>query len=204
MMQFLWSRRRDRRERRARGDRGVALVEAVFVFPVVLIVVFAIMEFGLLFAAESTTQSATRDGVRFGSANYAVSGSNQAAADAIAAIVAGDLGARTKQDTPLNLVVYKASSTGAAAGSITNGFTDCTTRCFKYTWNGSSWTAVSGSPGWSDPSACIDPTSGVNVLDSIGVYLEVRHNYITGAFGTSTVVKEHTVSRLEPLPLSQC
>jgi hypothetical protein len=36
------------------------------------------------------------------------------------------------------------------------------------------------------------------------VYVEMRHNFITGAFGSSQTMKEHTVSRLEPLPLSQC
>jgi hypothetical protein len=32
----------------------------------------------------------------------------------------------------------------------------------------------------------------------------VNHSYITGAFGSDQLIKEHTVSRLEPLPLSQC
>src|SRR3954447_13278581 len=103
---------------RCSGDRGVVLVEAVFVLPVVIFVVFAIFEYGLLFAAQSTTQSATRDGVRFGSANFAVSGSNQAAADAIANAVATDLGARTKLDTPLKLYVYKADDDGVPDGGF--------------------------------------------------------------------------------------
>jgi Flp pilus assembly protein TadG len=185
---------------RARGDRGVALVEAVFVFPVVLIVVFAIFEFGLLFAAQSTTNSATRDGVRFGSANFAVAGSNQAAADAIAAAVAKDLSARTNLDTPIKLVIYKADS----SGNPTGGFTSCTANCYRYTWNGSGFTFDPSSPIWTNPAACIDPTNGLNALDAIGAYVELRHNYITGAFGSNALIKEHTVSRLEPLPLSQC
>jgi hypothetical protein len=55
------------------------------------------------------------------------------------------------------------------------------------------------SPGWTNPQVCIGST-----LDSIGVYLEVQHTYVTGAFGTSKVIKEHTVSRLEPAPIIQC
>jgi hypothetical protein len=105
-------RRVTRVDKRVRGDRGVVLVEAVFVLPVVIFVVFAIFEFGLLFAAQSTTNSATRDGVRFASANFAVSGSNQAAADSIAAAVANDLGARTNLDTPVQLLIYKADADG--------------------------------------------------------------------------------------------
>jgi Flp pilus assembly protein TadG len=178
------------------------LVEAVFVLPVVLFIVFAIFEYGLLFAAQSTTNSATRDGVRFGSANFAVSGSNQAAADSIADAVTKDLGARTNLDTPVQLLIYKAD----AGGLPTGGFTSCTADCYRYTWNGSSWTFDNSyaSKRWTNPSACIDATTGLNTLDSIGAYLEVSHKYITGAFGSSQLIKEHTVSRLEPLPLSQC
>ena len=108
---------------RARGDRGVALVEAVFVLPVVLTVVFAIFEFGLLFAAQSTTNSATRDGVRFGSADFAVAATKQASADAIALTVAKDLGARTNLDTPIKLWIYKADANGFPS---TGNFSSCT------------------------------------------------------------------------------
>jgi Flp pilus assembly protein TadG len=192
----LWTDR-DRHDDR---DRGAVLVEAVLVFPIVIFVAFAVMEYGLLFAAQSTAQSATRDGVRFGSANFAVAGSNQAAADQIAATVAGDLGARTSFDTPLKLFVYKADAQGAPTG----GFTSCTADCYRYTWNGSAFVFDNSSPQWNNPQACIDANNGTNVLDSIGAYVEVRHNYVTGAFGTSQTIAEHTVTRLEPLPSSQC
>jgi hypothetical protein len=192
---------------RVRGDKGVVVVEAVFILPVLIFIVMAIFEFGFLFAAQSTTQSSTRDGVRFGSANYAVAGSNQAAADQVAAAVAQDLSARTGFDTPLKLVVYKAN----ADGNPTGGFTQCTEDCFRYTWDAStsSWAFDKTSPLWPKPSACIilDPknaNAGLNTLDSIGAYVEVRHTYLTGAFGTSQLIKEHTVSRLEPLPSGQC
>jgi Flp pilus assembly protein TadG len=200
--------RTNERHRRARGDRGVVLVEAVFVLPVVIFIVFAIFEFGLLFAAQSTTNSATRDGVRFGSANFAVSGSNQAAADAIAAAVANDLSARTSLDEPIQLLIYKVdATTGLPAG----GYTSCTGDCYRYTWNGSAFVFDNAyaSKRWTNPVACIltdpnNPNSGLNTLDSIGAYLEVNHSYITRAFGSSLLIKEHTVSRLEPLPGSQC
>ena len=196
-----------RPQRRGSGDRGVVIVEAVFILPVLIFIVMAIFEFGLLFAAQSTTQSSTRDGVRFGSANYAVSGSNQAAADQIAATVAKDLTAATGFDTPIKLVVYKADDKGEPTG----GFTSCNKDCYRYTWDAStsSWTFDTGSPTWPKPSACInvdpkDPSAGLNTLDSIGAYLEVRHDYLTGAFGSSQLIKEHSVSRLEPLPSGQC
>ena len=181
------------------------MVEAVFVLPVVLFIVFAIIEFGLLFAAQSTTNSATRNGVRFGSATFAVSGSNQAAANQIAQAVANDLGARTNLDTPVKLFIYKADDDGSPTG----GFTNCSENCYRYTWNGSGWSYDITSPQWNNPSACIlqdpnNPNAGLNTLDSIGAYVEVQHNYFTGALGSSQMIKEHTVSRLEPLPVGQC
>jgi Flp pilus assembly protein TadG len=191
---------------RRRGDDGTVIVEACFLLPVVIFIVMAIFEFGLLFAAQSTTQAATKEGVRFASANYAVAGSNQAAADAIAAEVAKDLlNANSGYDTPIKLFVYKADSFGNPLG----GYASCNDDCYRYTWNGSGWTAVPGSPTWPDPSACIvtDSSSsdaGINTLDSIGTYVELRHAYVTGAFGSSQLIKEHTVSRLEPLPSGQC
>jgi hypothetical protein len=190
------------------GDQGVVLVEAVFILPVLIFIVMAIFEFGLLFAASSTTQSSTRDGVRFGSANYAVAGSNDAAADQIAAAVAKDLSARTGFDTPIKLFVYKADDKGEPT---MGGFANCTKDCYRYTWDAatSSWKRDLLSPKWPLPSACInidpnDTNAGLNTLDSIGVYVEVRHDYLTGAFGSSQLIKEHSVSRLEPLPSGQC
>jgi hypothetical protein len=189
---------------RTRGDQGAVLVEAVFVLPVVIFIVLSIFEFGLLMAAQSTTQSATRDGVRFASANYAVSGSNKGAADAIAAEVAKDLSARMGYDTPVRLIVYKADVNGAPVG----GYGSCLS-CYRYTWDGSAWLYDPSSPQWLNPLACInfdssDPNAGLNTLDSIGAYVELNHAYVTGAFGSSTLLKEHTVSRLEPLPAGQC
>jgi hypothetical protein len=192
--------------RRLRGEDGTVLVEACFILPIVIFIVMAIFEFGLLFAAQSTTQAATKEGVRFASANYAVAGSNQAAADAIAAEVANDLlNANSGYDTPIKLFVYKAEPNGDPHG----GYVSCDQRCYRYTWNGSGWTADPGSPKWLDPSACIitdssNSNAGINTLDSIGTYVELRHAYVTGAFGSSQLIKEHTVSRLEPLPSGQC
>ena len=75
--------RRGQGHARCSGDSGAVLVEAAFIFPVVFFISMAILEYGMLFAAQSTTQSSTRDGARFASANFAVAGSNQAAADEV-------------------------------------------------------------------------------------------------------------------------
>jgi Flp pilus assembly protein TadG len=182
---------------RLQGDRGAVLVEAVFVFPVVFFITLAIFEFGLLFAAQSTSQSSTRQGARFAAANFAVAADKTAASDQVMGEVTKDLGALTGYDTPIQLLVYKSNANGdPVAGSLSA----CTASCFHYTWNGTAFvndTALGVQ--WNNPQGCISST-----LDSIGIYVEVRHSYVTGAFGSSQILKEHTVSRLEPLPLTQC
>ena len=41
-------------------------------------------------------------------------------------------------------------------------------------------------------------------FDSVGVYLKVRHNFVTNFFGASKVIAEHTIMRLEPQPADSC
>ena len=58
--------------------------------------------------------------------------------------------------------------------------------------------AVGGHPNIATVHAC-----GVTV-DSIGVYVQTEHSYISGILGSSRAVDGHTVMRLEPLPADQC
>jgi hypothetical protein len=186
-----------RARRRSRDDRGAVLVEAVFIFPIVFFISVAIFEYGMLFAAQSTTQSATRDGARFASASFAVAGDHKAAADLVMGAVSQDLSARTGFDTPIQMLVYKSDPNG---NPVSGTLASCSSSCYHYTWTGGAFEYDPGSPTWTNPQACI--TNGT--IDSIGVYVEVRHNFITNAFGSSQTITEHTVTRLEPLPLSQC
>jgi hypothetical protein len=119
-------------------------------------------------------------------------------ADQVKDAVAQDLSARTGFDTPVQMLVYKADANGQPVSGTLGA---CTSSCYHYTWNGSAFVYDASSPTWSNPQACIN---NVDPIDSIGVYVEVTHNFITNAFGSSQTLREHTVTRLEPLPLSQC
>jgi Flp pilus assembly protein TadG len=187
----------ERARRRGSDDRGAVLVEAVFIFPIVFFISMAILEYGMLFAAQSTTQSATRDGARFASANFAVAGDHKAAADQVMAAVSQDLSARTGFDTPVQMLVYKSDDNG---NPVSGTLASCSASCYHYRWTGGAFVYDPGSPMWTDPQACINN----GTIDSVGVYVELQHDFITNAFGSSQTIKEHTVTRLEPLPLSQC
>jgi hypothetical protein len=178
------------------------LVETALVLPVLFLFLIGIMEFGLVYASGATANGATRSGARLGATGYATAGTTstaqRGAADQIAAAVTGDL-ENLSNATPVGMTIYRVvGSDGGPAGgfpgaNLTGG---CTSNCFRYRWNGTSMVYQSG--GWAAPDAC-----GLTV-DSIGVYVQVRHDYLTQVIGSSRTVSGHTVMRLEPLPTDQC
>lgn len=188
----------------ARGQQGAVLVEAALVLPVMILVVMGIIEFGFAFASSTTSTGSSRSGARLGAAAYATAGTipanQQAAADQIADTVSADLVGLTSAD-PVGMLIYrvdKSSNDGAPVGGfpVDNNLTTCTTDCIRYEWDGTEMAYASGA--WPSPDAC-----GME-LDSIGVYVLAKHNYITGMIGDHVYVHGVTVMRLEPLPSDQC
>jgi Flp pilus assembly protein TadG len=55
-----------KRTRNGKRTRGMAMVEMVFVLPLLLLLVFAIAEFGLMFSRWLTLSNAVREGARTG------------------------------------------------------------------------------------------------------------------------------------------
>lgn len=180
------------------------MVEAAIVLPILIMVVMGIIELGFAFASASTANGTSRSGARLAAAAYATAGTGsdnqQAAADQIAATVTADLKNLTSAE-PIGMTIYRVDPT-ATDGAPVGGYPDdnmaggCSANCFRYTWNGTSMLHVGGS--WPNPDAC-----GMT-LDSIGVFVQVRHDYLTGFVGDSVYLDGHTVMRLEPLPTDQC
>ena len=50
--------------KKSRGDQGVAIAEFALILPMMLILIFTIVDFGLFFFIQHTVQFATREGVR--------------------------------------------------------------------------------------------------------------------------------------------
>jgi hypothetical protein len=192
---------------RRRRSRGAALIEGALVFPVVAFVVFGIIETGVFFSTSSTTNNAARAGARYGASNFATSSNRQVAADEIRDEVVEALDALTGYGTPLTLWIYEADPlTGEPADPSA-----CTTSCFRYSWNGSTFayqggTWATGTPGEAD--ACVGGTSGnannvVGGVDSIGVRLQVSYRTVSDLISARTIT-HRTTMRLEPLPFAQC
>ena len=187
-----------------RSQRGAALVEAALVLPVMVALVVGIMEFGLLFTSYSTTTASTRSGARLGATRYATVTADQRLTEAntVAAAVAADLTVLNNA-VPVGMVIYRvnpSSTEGLPVGGFpgANMAGGCTSNCIRYAWNDSTKAMDRVSGTWANPDAC-----GV-VVDSVGVFVQTKHDFITGMLGSHRFVGGHTVMRLEPLPTDQC
>lgn len=194
--------------RRHRSERGAVMVEAAIVLPLMIFIVVGIMEFGLLFTSYSTTTASTRSGARLAATQYSQAqvGSTETASQTAAL---AQISLATEADLkvlnnakPVGMAIYKVNPS-SASGAPYGGFPaagmsgGCTSSCIKYKWNGSTMVRTGGS--WPNPQRCV-----ISSVDSIGVYVQVEHSYITGLIGSKRTVEGHTVMRLEPVPSESC
>jgi Flp pilus assembly protein TadG len=194
MMSLPSPRRRRRRllfGRLFRGDRGVAAVEAAIITPVLFLLLFGIIEFGLVFKDQLAITSAVRAGARIASAEPRIA---TFATDA-AAQVARE-GSAVDMTKVTALWVYQADATGHPVGAG-GTFNSCATSCVKFSWNGSSFIQASGSWLPTAQNAC------QGTQDSVGVYLAVDHMAVTKAIFNTLGLSSYTVMRFEPIPSMQ-
>jgi hypothetical protein len=160
-----------------------------------MVMVFGIIEMGLLFDTATVTSNASRAGARLASANYGEpatgdSAGRAAVLDNVRLTVEEALNGLRGNVTPVELWIYEANNQGRPSSGT---FTSCPSSCIRYTWNAGTDHFASPTGTWSDPQDC-----GVT-LDRVGVYVRVSHSYLSAAFfsGTKTV-DEHSVMRIEP------
>lgn len=173
------------------GERGAVAVEAAFITPVLVLLLFGIMEVGVLIHDNLMMSQAVRSAARTAVAMPRVEGFDDAAAEAAASVLGGGAGRQVEE-----LVIYRAdpSSGGPATGGAPSS---CVADCVRYRWDGGSNTfhKVSGAE-WdaADQQAC--GASGQN--DYVGVEVRARHEWVSGLFGSGFEMTERAVMRLEP------
>lgn len=182
---------------RRRDQRGASMVEAAFVFPVVALITFATIEFGLIFLSQSTALNSAQAGVRQAAAQIPTAADPVTAYDAVRDEVVDSIGALSQRGTPVDLWIYRADADGGPVGAT--DFDSCATECRIYRWDGTTFLYQSGN--WADPDACIFDGDGV---DSVGVYVTVSHAPITGMVFDTLALDEHSTAQLEPLPSEDC
>jgi Flp pilus assembly protein TadG len=192
------------RLRRGRGDDGTALVEAAFVLPVIIVILFGIIEVGYLYRSASLATGSTRAGARIASAQYGAAYNNAASertvADSAAGAVAAELLSKGATDTPSTLWIYKTDANGNTCASATagtpcapsSGIGSCAIDCFKYTWTAGTKSFTYASGGWLSPDAC------GNTMDYIGIYVVMNHGPLVAPASLSVrTLTTKSVMRLE-------
>jgi hypothetical protein len=188
---------------RARGDRGVVLVESAFIAPILFFMMFSILEFGLAFRDYLALANSTRDGARaasvFGKDIYADYDILQEIASASGVI---------DTENVQRIVIFKASGpnstvpTACKTGPVDGVCNSYTSDAFGYAQSEFGcrtdrdldrfWcpTAANGQTG--RKTKVSDPP------DYVGVWIQVNHVWITGLFGRSLTFTDETVMRIEP------
>ena len=192
-----------RGSRQRSGDRGSSAVEAAIVTPVVMAMLFGIIEFGFFFKDYLAVAGGVRAGVRLASANPRNSSFAQNAANKVAA--SGQ--AMSLKDIQ-QLWVYKVDplpplGTGTDKPVGFTDFSNCTT-CVKFRWDAgtNAFIPITGGPDWpaSTQNACSSSSSG-GPPDRIGVYIQLKHNAFTGLVFNTLNISEASVMTLEPMPV---
>lgn len=172
----------------ARGrDSGAVAVEAALITPLLLLIVFGIIEFTLALRSYVAVASAVRAGARTASAEPRLP---QFAADTAA---------------QMTTAVGALSDSGIQAMWIFKGATrpaSCTSNCIAYTWNGTAFTNPQGSWSYTSINACPISSTNPSGPDKVGVYLQYRHSFVTGLFGLGVPMADQAVLNFEPVPPS--
>jgi hypothetical protein len=188
--------------RRARDERGAVLVEAAFILPIMMMITFGAIEYGLATSNSAAIKQSTRSGVRM------VSTSPKVDAYALAADAVRTTLESTEFITPIEMWIYRARPTDGRpfGGDGTFNPSGCpVATCQRYTWNTStsSWTLVSGSWTPTAQYACLLPAAAdpnLRYPDAVGVWVKAEHGFVTGFFGDDITLTERTTMRLEPVP----
>ncbi len=177
---------------KSRNDRGAVAIEAALIFPVIVVMLFGIIEFSMMLRDHVSLTAAARSGVRTASSEPRVSTfSDDAAASVLRA------GTALPSSTIQELWVYQAGTNGFPTGE--SAFTSCSTNCVKYTYDTTTKAFVKdNTTSWA--STTIVACAGAADVTSIGVLIKARHQYVTGLFGTSMTLGDHAVMRFEPIP----
>jgi Flp pilus assembly pilin Flp len=199
------------RGHRRRDERGAAAVEAALIMPVLLVLVFGMIEMAFLMKDNVAVASATRVGARIASAAPnagpalcdgevpCAPGSTprfaQLAADAMQAN-----GSAIPTDQIDEIWIYNANDRGfLGTGSSFEGAT-CNAQCVRFVWSPSRLAFRYGGGDWNEVATTVCATEGARV----GVRLLTTHEWVVGldlwpGFPDDLAVDDHAVMAFEPL-----
>lgn len=185
-------------EPQSRRERGAALLEFALVAPVLLLLIFGAIEYGMFFKDYLTVSNTTRTGARVASAAGSSADADYQIIQAVkAAATALPGGAASVQQVS----IYKSTSAGGGP-STTCQTTSVTNSCNTYTAGVFSQPASMFGCGAGSVDSAWCPTTRVDSQaigpDYVGVWLKTTHGFITKLFGSSRTITDDVVMRIEP------
>ena len=184
--------------RRRDQDEGAVLVETALVGIVLLTLLFGVIELGLAWQDDRSVSSATRAGARTGS-----NAGNDRLADYKILQTLRDGLARFSPDQILAIVVYEpATADDAVPPDCTTG-TPVSGTCNVYT----AADLTRPASDFGGTTRCTDtapdrfwcPSDREVAPDVyVGVWVKVRHEYLTGLFGSGVTITHSAVVPAEP------
>ncbi|MEZ5176208.1 MAG: TadE/TadG family type IV pilus assembly protein [Acidimicrobiia bacterium] len=191
-------------------EQGVALVEMAIVLPLLILMLFGIVEFGLAFNKRLTIGNASQSAARVGTA---VANNEYADIATLEALEQGLISLPGNgQDTIKLVYIYKATSTGGVTGSCPGSY--CNVYQYDYDAFGCNWDPCPDPDlGPVDWTGRWDPESRnavVGNLDVMGVRVFFSHEWATNAVPVGDVSctappsgcwADTAIMRLEPQQL---
>jgi Flp pilus assembly protein TadG len=203
-------RRGDRAAGRGR-DAGQSLVEFAFVFPLFVMLIFAVIEFTFVFSAMIGISYATRDAALLAAEAGGVAGADCAILQAVDRAVS----APASDDRIDSVTIYRANANGDEMSGMANTWTRGSSSTCA---DGSTVPYVRTSNGYPETSRCnyvngcgSDPQGYTHpVLDTIGVRVTYTHRWVTplggfpgpgfrGMGGSGFVLTQSNSMRMEPV-----
>ena len=178
-------------------ERGVALVEAAIVTPLLLMLVFGIIEFGFAFKDTLTLANGSRSGARVGSAATI----DPSADWALLQAVKGATGSLAQVN---RIVVFKATSANGAVPSTCAAGNAVAGSCNVYDASDMALSQASFlSAGYSKDDSWAATTRITSLTsaggpDYLGVYVRAQHTSIFQLIVPSRALTDTVVMRLEP------
>jgi Flp pilus assembly protein TadG len=190
---------KDGGRKRIFGERGASAVEAAIVTPVVMALLFGIIELGFVFKDYLAVAGAVRAGVRIAAASPRTSTFAQLSASKVAKTG----GAMDFKDVQ-QMWVYKVDPVDPASNKPfgKTDFDHGCDSCVQFRWDAGSQAFVPTSDTWlaSTQNACSSSSLG-GPPDRIGVYIQLQHHAFTGLLFNTIHISESSILSLEPVPV---
>jgi Flp pilus assembly protein TadG len=178
-----------------RTDGGAVAVEAALITPLLMLMLFGIVEVSLLIKDDLAVSAAARAGARTGSAlprfDDGTTDFAQQAADQVAT-AAGALDL-----TAVSLTIYAANAAGDPQGGGTP--VDCSDQCVHFRYDVATSAFVRDGGSW--PASTINACPGDPAQDAIAVYVSYPHRM--PLFGGTVTLTDRSVMAFEPVSPTQ-